>query len=410
MDRSDELFLQAKNLIPGGVHSPVRSFGGLPLTPRFIESARGAFLFDVDGRDYIDFCMGFGPLVLGHSHPKVYQALKTALENGTCYGACEPYSLRLVESMVEKIPFVEQVRLVNSGTEAVMTALRLARAISGKNKIMKFEGHYHGHGDAMLIKAGSGLAGEICASSSGIPNGVVKDTVLCSCSLSDVKSCLIQGHDIAAVIVEPLAANNGLSPADVEFLKGLREITRNEGILLVFDEVISGFRTGLSGMAGELHMIPDLLVYGKIIGGGLPVGAVAGSASLLERLAPVGDVYQAGTLSGNPLAAMAGLATLKELTPSSYTMLDDNTKAVVSIFNEWFARYNKGEFADYEMISSYSLIWPKSKKGDEGFGKLFKNLLDKGIYLSPHPREVGFISTVHDGRLCEELKKRLWSE
>ena len=286
-----------------------------PCPPSFSKRPKGAYLYDVEGKSYLDFCMSFGPLILGHRDLDVERELMSALERGWSYGACEPYSFALAEFLVEKIPFIEQIRFVNSGTEAVMTALRLARGYTGKNKIIKFNGCYHGNTDSMLIKAGSGLAGTSEASSKGIPKGVSKDTLILELDdLEGVKNCFHDHQDeIAAVIIEPLPANNGLLIQREEFLKSLREITKENNALLIFDEVISGFRVGFSGMAGKLNITPDLVTYGKIIGGGLPVGALAGSAEIMSNLSPLGGVYQAGTLSANPLAMVGGLATIKKI-------------------------------------------------------------------------------------------------
>ena len=411
MDRSYELFNMAKKIIPGGVHSPVRSFNGLYTTPRFIQAGRGAFIIDVDGKDYLDFCMGFGPLVLGHLHPQVTNALKKALDYGLCFGACEPYSLKLVHQIKKMVPFVEQVRLVNSGTEAVMTALRLARGITGKEKIVKFDGHYHGHTDAMLIKAGSGLIGMAEASSAGIPASIAQDTlILPPDNINAVEECFSVHKNIAAVILEPLSANQGLKEENFTFLSKLQKLCQQEQILLIFDEVISGFRVAPDGISGKLGIIPDLVTYGKIIGGGLPVGAIAGSTQFMERLAPVGDVYQAGTLSGNPLAMAAGLATLQMLDRNAYSTLEENTVSIVTIFNKWLSEFENGQFSDFHIKSCYSLFYPSSSKGTHRFASLFKVLLDKGIYLSPSAWEVGFISTAHDKEIQEELKERLYGK
>ncbi|MFI5389911.1 MAG: glutamate-1-semialdehyde 2,1-aminomutase [Bacteriovoracales bacterium] len=422
MNKHDELFNKAKSLVPGGVHSPVRSFKGLPMSPIFFEKAKGAYLYDVEGKSYLDFCMSFGPLILGHKDLDVERDLMSALERGWSYGACEPYSLALAEFLVENIPFIEQIRFVNSGTEAVMTALRLARGYTGKNKIIKFNGCYHGHTDSMLIKAGSGLAGTSEASSKGIPTGVSKDTLILELDdLEGVKNCF---HDhqgeIAAIIIEPLPANNGLLIQREEFLKSLREITKENKALLIFDEVISGFRVGFCGMAGKLKITPDLVTYGKIIGGGLPVGALAGSAEIMSNLSPLGGVYQAGTLSANPLAMVGGLSTLKKLNQSTYTDLENNTKKIVELFSKWFLNYNHGQFAHMKTISYGSLFWfvpnkndikkipdiPESLSGD--FVGLFSTLLEKGIYLSPNAYEVGFTSLAHDSDVISKLKKRLF--
>ena len=421
MNKHDELFKKAKSLVPGGVHSPVRSFKGLPMSPIFFEKSKGAYLFDVEGKSYIDFCMSFGPLILGHRDLDVERELMMALERGWSYGACEPYSLALAEFLIEKIPFIEQIRFVNSGTEAVMTAIRLARGYTGKNKIIKFNGCYHGHTDSMLIKAGSGLAGTSEASSKGIPKGISQDTLILELDdLNAVEECFKRHKDeIAAIIIEPLPANNGLLIQREEFLRSLRLLSKQYDALLIFDEVISGFRVGFDGMAGKLNIKPDLVTYGKIIGGGLPVGALAGSCEIMGHLSPNGGVYQAGTLSANPLAMVGGLATLKKLEQSSFKTLEDNTKKILEVFSNWFKDFNNGQFAHFKISSFGSLFWFVPYKNDiikipdipeslsKEFITLFTVLLEKGIYLSPNAYEVGFTSLAHDSDVISKLKKRL---
>ncbi|MFA5583983.1 MAG: aminotransferase class III-fold pyridoxal phosphate-dependent enzyme, partial [Bacteriovoracaceae bacterium] len=318
------------------------------------------------------------------------------------------------------IPFIDQIRFVNSGTEAVMTAVRLARGITGKSKIVKFNGCYHGHLDAMLIKAGSGLAGTAEASTKGVTDLQAKDTLICELGdLTELKKVFTEfGNDIAAIFIEPLPANNGLLVQDETFLKGLRELCDQYGSLLVFDEVISGFRIGFGGMSERTGIKPDLVTYGKIIGGGMPVGAVAGPKKHMEFLAPVGPVYQAGTLSGNPVAMRAGLVNLQKLTPEAYEKLEGYTKNIVSMLQDWM---DKNGFEDYQIIHYGSLFWPINTKEKltnitqlpsnmgERFKSLFEVLLNKGIYLAPNGYEVGFVSLAHDEKVQEEIKKRLWS-
>ncbi len=417
---SEELFKKSLKYVPGGVHSPVRSFKGLHTTPRFINRGKGAFIWDEDGKDYIDFCMSFGPLIHGHQDPDIKEAIIKALDNGWTFGACEKYSLELAEYIVERISFIEQIRFTNSGTEAVMAAVRLARGITGRSKIIKFNGCYHGHLDAMLIKAGSGLAGTAEASSKGVTAMQAGDTLVCE--LGDIEEVkrVFEDHkeQIAAIFIEPLPANNGLLIQDEQFLKDLRELCNKHCALLVFDEVISGFRIGFGGMAEKTGVTPDLVTYGKIIGGGMPVGAVAGPKKFMEFLAPLGPVYQAGTLSGNPVAMAAGLVNCKKLTPEAYTRLDQQTAAVVTLMKDWM---NKSGFEDFEIIRYGSLFYPIPFKGkltkitqlplnmNERFKKLFEVFLNKGIYLAPNGYEVGFGSLAHDGKVQEELKRRLWT-
>ncbi|WP_408097045.1 glutamate-1-semialdehyde 2,1-aminomutase [Peredibacter sp. HCB2-198] len=415
-----ELFEKSLKYVPGGVHSPVRSFKGLHTTPRFVNRGKGAFIWDEEGKDFIDFCMSFGPLIHGHQDPEIKEAIIKALDNGWTFGACEKYSLELAEFIVNKIPFIEQIRFVNSGTEAVMTAIRLARGVTGRSKIIKFNGCYHGHTDSMLIKAGSGLAGEAEASSKGVTKHQAEDTLICELGdLNEVKEVFERfPTDIAAIFIEPLPANNGLLVQTQEFLQGLRDLCTKHGAMLVFDEVISGFRIGFGGMSEKTGIHPDIVTYGKIIGGGMPVGAIAGKKQIMEFLAPIGPVYQAGTLSGNPVAMAAGLVNLKKLTPEAYVKLENNTKNVVALMQDWM---NKNGFEDYQTIQYGSLFYPISthKKltniGDlpsnmgERFKKLFEVFLNKGIYLAPNGYEVGFGSLAHDEKVQEELKRRLWT-
>ena len=417
---SNELFEKSLKYVPGGVHSPVRSFKGLHTTPRFINKANGAFITDEEGKDYLDFCMSFGPLILGHRNPKVEFAVKEALTRGWSYGACEKYSLELAEYLVDRIDHVDQIRFVNSGTEAVMTAVRLARGYTGKNKIIKFNGCYHGHIDAMLIKAGSGLAGTAEASSGGVTHHVAEDTLICDLGNLEAVKEVFNAHkgEIAGIFIEPLPANNGLIPQTQEFLQGLRDLCTEHDALLVFDEVISGFRVSFEGMVKETGIIPDMVTYGKIIGGGFPVGAVAGKKDIMHKLAPVGPVYQAGTLSANPVAMVAGLVNLQQLTPDFYGTLEAYSNNIVEMLTKWMS---ENGYEDYKLTQYKSLFWAVPTHNDlnnidhiptnlaERFYPLFETLLNKGIYLSPNAYEVGFVSIAHDEKVQEELKKRLWN-
>jgi glutamate-1-semialdehyde 2,1-aminomutase len=422
-NKQSKLFDQANEFIPGGVHSPVRSFKGLKSTPRFIEQAEGAYLTDVDGKNYIDFCMSFGPLILGHKDEDVKEELAKALDRGWSFGASEPYSLELARYLVERICFIDKIRFVNSGTEAVMTALRIARGATGKDKVIKFNGCYHGHIDSMLIKAGSGLAGSAEASSAGISKNVASETIVLELGDKEsVKETLEKhGKEIAAIIIEPLPANNGLLIQHKEFLSFLRDETRKHQVLLIHDEVISGFRIGgFQGMSCHTGIFPDLVTYGKVIGGGLPVGAVAGKKEFMDLLAPVGPVYQAGTLSANPLAMIGGMTTLKKMTPAAYSKLREQTTKIVEEFGRWLNEYNDGEFSHYHLVQKDSLFWFVSKENvrsipelpskiSEQFLPLFETLLEKGIYLAPNAYEVGFCSLAHDETVLKDLKNRLWS-
>ncbi|MFZ4713496.1 MAG: glutamate-1-semialdehyde 2,1-aminomutase [Bacteriovoracaceae bacterium] len=415
---SEELFQRSLKLVPGGVHSPVRSFKGMNVTPRFFQRAYGAYIEEVNGKNYIDFCMSFGPLILGHKNEIVEKKLVEALSRGWSYGACEPYSLELAEFIKEKIPFIEQMRFVSSGTEAVMTAIRLARGATGKNKIVKFDGCYHGHVDSMLIKAGSGLAGTADASSLGVPDSIAKDTLIVD--LNDIpalrKVFEVHGSEIAGIIVEPLPANNGLMIQDVSYLKEMKTLCEKYNALLIFDEVISGFRVAFGGMAELTGITPDIVTYGKIIGGGLPVGAVAASKKIMENLAPIGRVYQAGTLSANPLAMVGGLSTLSQMTAAHYKTMEENTIQIVELFKVWLKKNN---YSDINIIQKSSLFWfvPHHNQVKsisdipanlvEKFNPMFYNLLDRGIYLAPNAYEVGFVSMAHDKAVISELQNRL---
>ena len=365
--------------------------------------------------------MSFGPMILGHRNPKVESAVTEALKNGWSFGACEKYSLELAEYIIDRISFIDQIRFVNSGTEAVMTAIRLARGHTKRNKIIKFEGCYHGHTDSMLIKAGSGLAGTSAASSAGISESCANDTLVGKLGDIEFIEEQFKNHpkDIAAIFIEPLPANNGLLIQSPEYLKKIQELCKEHNTLLVFDEVISGFRIGFGGMSAELGIEPDLVTYGKIIGGGFPVGAVAGKKEIMESLAPLGDVYQAGTLSANPVAMVAGLINLQQLDDAFYKSLENKSARIYEIFNKWF---QETDYKDYSLVQYKSLFWiipthdqilnPDQVPVNisDRFKVLFEELLDKGIYLSPNAYEVGFVSDAHDEALALELEKRLWSK
>ncbi|EQA55688.1 glutamate-1-semialdehyde 2,1-aminomutase [Leptospira kmetyi] len=406
---SEELFERAKKVSPGGVHSPVRSFRSVGGTPVFFASANGATLTDIEGKEYIDYCLSFGPLILGHRDPEVEEVVRETAGLAWSFGAAEPYSLELAEFITSQIPWAEKVRFVNSGTEAVMSALRVARAATGREKILKFDGCYHGHLDALLVKAGSGLAGESSSDSAGISATAIANTLVLP--LDDEKAVEkvfeTEGKNIAALIIEPLPANYGLLIQRKEFLNQIVEIAKKHGTLVVFDEVISGFRTGFQGMAGLLGIKPDLVTYGKIIGGGFPVGCYAGRKDLLDLVAPSGPVYQAGTLSGNPFGMRAGLATLKKAQRDSiYPALDDRTKILTS---EMIRLLNRKSDQEWEAVTHSSLFWFRKKTQTpvrridqipeghkEGFAKVFHALLKYGIYLAPSGYEVGFLSWAHD--------------
>ncbi|MBT8421558.1 MAG: glutamate-1-semialdehyde 2,1-aminomutase [Gammaproteobacteria bacterium] len=409
---SADLFRRATAVSPGGVHSPVRAFGHVGGSPLFIHSADGARITDTDGKTYTDYCMAFGPLILGHRHPHVLAAAQAALDDGWSYGAAEPWSLQLAELLCDRIEGVDKVRFVNSGTEAVMSALRLARAATGRERIVKFAGCYHGHTDSMLINAGSGMAG--IPASAGITRGVATETLVLPLDDTAAAEAVFaeHGHEIAALIIEPLPANNGLLPQRIEFLSLLASLCQTHGALLIFDEVISGFRCGFDGMTGTLRakgadLQPDIVTWGKIIGGGFPVGAFAARDELMNHIAPSGDVYQAGTLSANPLAMRAGLATLQ-------TLLDDD---LYTALDELGARLEAGiaTIAGLNMARQGSIFWltPESTPArDEAavtaqhrdvYPALFGTLLQQGIYLPPSPYEVCFLSAAHTAADIDKL-------
>ena len=413
----DSMYQRALAVTPGGVHSPVRSFKGLGMEPLFFRSAEGAYLTDVAGKKYIDFCQSFGPLLLGHRDPDVQAAVLEMIQTAWTFGAPEPYSLELAEWIVKRIPWVEKLRFVSSGTEAVMSALRLARAATGRDKVLKFEGCYHGHVDSLLVKAGSGLAGETASSSAGVSENTARQTLTCSLdNESEVEAIFAQhGKEIACVIIEPVPANYGLLIQRQEFLQKVASIAKSHGALLIFDEVISGFRVALGGMAELTKIKPDLVTYGKIIGGGFPVGCYGGRADLLDQVAPIGPVYQAGTLSANPVGMRAGLATLQKCEKLGvWNILDQRTKHFASALNEGFQNTN------FQVTNFQSLFWIHGKtkgpirnltdlppKMAEHFAPFFRKALHNGVYLAPNAYEVGFLSLAHSEEILQTSIKTL---
>ena len=354
-ERSEQLYQKALNYFPGGVNSPVRAFRSVGGTPLFIEKGDGCYLTDADGNTFIDFCCSWGPLILGHNAPIVREAIIEAVHSGTSFGAPTAKENQLADLILANHRYLQKIRFVSSGTEAVMSAIRLARGFTGKSVIVKFEGCYHGHVDSLLVKAGSGLSTFGISSSAGIPESVAADTIVLP--LNDRRAIDVAlsdyAHDIAAVIIEPIPANNGLLLQDKTFLNHLREVTRTHGILLIFDEVISGFRVGFEGAAGYYGIAPDILTFGKIIGGGMPVGAYGASKEIMSRISPEGDVYQAGTLSGNPVAMAAGFAQLSEcLKPGFYEQLEEKTSYFVNRLND-FATNNNFEFKVFRIGSIF---------------------------------------------------------
>lgn len=393
---SQRLFLQAQEVLAGGVNSPVRAFKSVGGTPLFIQSAKGAAIRDADGSRYIDFVGSWGPMILGHSHSKVVAAIKAQAAKGTSFGAPTELETEMAELVCSAFPSIEKVRFVSSGTEAAMTALRLARARTGRDKIVKFSGCYHGHSDALLVKAGSGAATLGIPDSAGVTHGVSADTLALPYNDIAAAENLFEdmGDSIAAVIVEPVAANMGLVPPKPGFLKGLKNLTSRYGAVLIFDEVITGFRLEFGGAQTVFGITPDLTCLGKIIGGGLPVGAVGGRRDIMDLLAPLGPVYQAGTLSGNPLAMAAGLATLKELKRTRpYSILKRRTEKLVAGLP---ARVS-------QMGSLFTIFFDDERK----YPKFFHALLEEGVYFPPSQFEVCFVSAAHGDAVLEKARRAI---
>ncbi len=410
--KSQELFAKAEKVIPGGVNSPVRAFGSVGGNPVYIEKGAGAYVTDADGNKYLDFCSSWGPLILGHANPVVLEAAKAAMNNGLTFGACNSREVEMAELVCEVIPSMEMVRMVNSGTEATMSALRLARGYTGRQKVLKFDGCYHGHADYLLVAAGSGLLTGGISSSAGVSDKAAADVmVLPYNDIEAVKEVFAaKGEEIAAVIVEPIAGNMGLVEPAPGFLETLREVTEKSGSVLIFDEVITGFRLGATTFGNIAGITPDLTCLGKIVGGGMPLAAFGGKKEIMSQLAPLGSVYQAGTLSGNPVALAAGIATVK-------TLVNDNP------YPEMEAKAAKIENA----VNSLGLPVTCSRKGGmftiffkeektlpknledvkscdtQKFARYHRSMLEKGFYLSPSQFELGFVSAVHSDEDIERF-------
>ncbi len=414
--KSQNLFTRAQTLIPGGVNSPVRAFRSVGRTPPFILRAKGCRLYDVDGHSYIDYVGSWGPMIVGHAHQQVVNAIKRAANHGTSYGAPTPLEVRLAEMICEAVPSMQMVRLVSSGTEAVMSAIRLARAATKRDAILKFDGGYHGHADSLLVKAGSGVATFGLPDSPGVPADLAKHTLIASYNdLADARRLFEQNPGaIAAVIVEPIAGNMGVVPPEPGFLQGLRDLTREHGALLIFDEVISGFRAAYGGAQSLYGVTPDLTCLGKIIGGGLPVGAYGGRRELMQMIAPAGPVYQAGTLSGNPLAVSAGIATLKLLQkPKVYQTLESRGAALAG----GLADTAKAAGVPVQINRAGSVLtvfftatpvrdYASAKTADTmRFGRFFSAMLDADVYLPPSQFEAWFLSLAHTEREIQRTLK-----
>ncbi len=411
--KSARLFEEAKQYFPGGVNSPVRAFKSVSGPPLFIKAGNGCRIFDEDDNSFIDFCCSWGLLILGHNNKKIKNFVIETIKKGTSFGAPTKLGNELGKLIVENNRFVEKIRFVSSGTEAVMSAIRLARGATGRSKIIKFEGCYHGHVDSLLVKAGSGLATFGESTSAGIPEAFVKETIVLPLNDTDLleKAMHEYGEEVAAIIIEPVPANNGLLIQDKSFLESLRQLCTKHGSLLIFDEVINGFRIGFEGAAGYYDIQPDILTYGKIIGGGMPVGAYGGSAEIMSHVAPEGPVYQAGTLSANPVAMAAGYAALQQLLEDGfYKKLEKKTKTFIKIILD----YAEEKGYELSMPNIGSIFWvaftkEQIKSADqidaksmEKFKVLHHELLQRGVYLGPSGYEVGFISSAHKK---DDLKK-----
>ena len=409
LHNSEELFAAACQVLPGGVNSPVRAYRSVGLTPRFIQRAEGSSIYDVEGRRYIDYVCSWGPMILGHNHPVIREAVEKAVVDGLSFGAPTPREVEIAQLMVEMVPGLEMVRMVNSGTEAVMSALRLARGATGRDKLIKFEGCYHGHSDCMLVNAGSSALAGGHPSSSGVPVGAARDTLTAQFNdLSSVQALLEANRgEVAAVIVEPVAANMGVVGPAPGFLQGLRELCDQHGTLLIFDEVITGFRLAPGGAQEYFGVKADLVTYGKIIGGGMPVGAYGGSRALMEHVAPCGPVYQAGTLSGNPVAMAAGLAQLRYLHdhPQVYTHINDMGASLAQDMGKLCEKSSVpvainqvGSLLSPFFTPTEVSTFVDAKGSDVGmYARYFGEMLQRGIYLAPAQFEAMFLSDAHSG-------------
>jgi glutamate-1-semialdehyde 2,1-aminomutase len=416
INKSISLFQEAQTLLPGGVDSPVRAFRAVGGQPLFIDWGKGPYLYDVDGNRYIDYVLSWGPLITGHAHPKVVKAIQDAAVKGTSYGAPSPLEVQLAKSVMDFMPNIEMIRFVNSGTEATMSALRLARAYTQRDKIIKFDGCYHGHADMLLVKAGSGVATLGLPDSPGVPADTVKDTLVADFNSLDSVEALYKKYpeQIAAIIVEPVAGNMGVVPPQLGFLEGLRTITEREGSVLIFDEVMTGFRVHKGGAQTLYHIKPDLTTLGKVIGGGLPVGAYGGRKEIMQMIAPAGPVYQAGTLSGNPLAMSAGIATLDLIRgdkvwrklEQAAAKLEAGISAAAESAGIPIQQTRVGTMFTTFFSETKPVDWNTVKVADKvRFGKFFMKMLENGVYLAPSQFEAGFISILHDDEIIAKTVK-----
>ncbi|RCW66379.1 glutamate-1-semialdehyde 2,1-aminomutase [Saliterribacillus persicus] len=403
--KSMDAYKEAVNLMPGGVNSPVRAFKSVGLNPIFMEKGKGSKITDIDGNTYIDYVLSWGPLILGHADERVIKKLKEVVEDGTSFGAPTLLENKLAKLVIDRVPSIEMVRMVNSGTEATMSALRLARGYTGRDKILKFEGNYHGHGDSLLIKAGSGVATLGLPDSPGVPESVAKNTITVPYNdIDSVKYAFEQyGEDIAAIIVEPVSGNMGVVPPKGDFLVKLREITEQYKSLLIFDEVMTGFRVDYACAQGHFDITPDLTCLGKVIGGGLPVGAYGGKKEIMEQIAPTGSIYQAGTLSGNPLAMTAGFETLNAMTMDEYAGINEKVDRLINGYRKAAEDFNVpiqinragsmvGIFFNDKEVTDYKSA---SESNLEHFTLYYKVMIEEGVFLPPSQFEGLFLSTAH---------------
>ena len=403
--KSERAMEEAKPLMPGGVNSPVRAFNSVDTPAIFMDHGEGSHIYDIDGNEYIDYVLSWGPLILGHKNPRVIEKLHEAVDKGTSFGSSTLQENKLAQLVIDRVPSIEKVRMVSSGTEATLDTLRLARGYTGRNKIIKFEGCYHGHSDSLLIKAGSGVATLGLPDSPGVPEGIAKNTITVPYNDLDAIQTAFEnfGDDIAGVIVEPVAGNMGVVPPQEGFLQGLCDITKEYGSLLIFDEVMTGFRVGYNCAQGYFNVTPDLTCLGKVIGGGLPVGAFGGKKEIMDHIAPVGDIYQAGTLSGNPLAMTSGYETLSQLTPESYDHFNHLGDLLEEGLKEVFAKHNvpitvnrAGSMIGYFLNEGPVTNFDQANKSDlELFGQMYREMAKEGVFLPPSQFEGTFLSMAH---------------
>ncbi|MCY1589715.1 glutamate-1-semialdehyde 2,1-aminomutase [Staphylococcus pettenkoferi] len=403
--KSERAMEEAKPLMPGGINSPVRAFNSVDTPAIFMDHGEGSHIYDIDGNEYIDYVLSWGPLILGHKNPRVIEKLHEAVDKGTSFGSSTLQENKLAQLVIDRVPSIEKVRMVSSGTEATLDTLRLARGYTGRNKIIKFEGCYHGHSDSLLIKAGSGVATLGLPDSPGVPEGIAKNTITVPYNDLDAIQTAFEnfGDDIAGVIVEPVAGNMGVVPPQEGFLQGLRDITQEYGSLLIFDEVMTGFRVGYNCAQGYFNVTPDLTCLGKVIGGGLPVGAFGGKKEIMDHIAPVGDIYQAGTLSGNPLAMTSGYETLSQLTPESYDHFNHLGDLLEEGLKEVFAKHNvpitvnrAGSMIGYFLNEGPVTNFDQANNSDlELFGQMYREMAKEGVFLPPSQFEGTFLSMAH---------------